>query len=121
MSSVISEKLAGDGLSTGPYRAPRGIAISCKVCVAKIKSAFQINEIQGRRVTYYMDENRLVRSFGEPHPIRDAFAGAIQDQDLVLEEKRLRNEGTDPAGTEQPSQDGDEMDERTARLRIRES
>ena len=103
MSSVISEKLAGDGLSTGPYRAPRGIAISCKVCVAKIKSAFQINEIQGRRVTYYMDENRLVRSFGEPHPIRDAFAGAIQDQDLVLEEKRLRNEGTDPAGTEQPS------------------
>jgi len=45
-----------------------------------------------------MDENRLVRSFGEPHPIRDAFAGAIQDQDLVLEEKRLRNEGTDPAG-----------------------
>jgi len=68
-----------------------------------------------------MDENRLVRSFGEPHPIRDAFAGAIQDQDLVLEEKRLRNEGTDPAGTEQTSQDGDEMDERTARLRIRES
>jgi len=33
----------------------------------------------------------------------------MQDQDLVLEEKRLRNEGTDPAKTEQPSRDGDEM------------
>jgi hypothetical protein len=41
---------------------------------------------------------------------------AIQDQDLVLEEKRLRNEGTDPAGTEQPSQDGYEMDEKNGQI-----
>src|SRR6266478_895011 len=40
----------------------------------------------------------------------------IQDQDLVLEEKRLRNEGTDPAGTEQPSQDGNEMDEKNGQI-----
>ena len=34
----------------------------------------------------------------------------------MLEEKRLRNEGTDPAGTEQPSQDGDEMDEKNGQI-----
>jgi len=34
----------------------------------------------------------------------------------VLEEKRLRNEGTDPARTEQPSQDGDEMDEKNGKI-----
>jgi hypothetical protein len=42
--------------------------------------------------------------------------GAIQDQDLVLEETRLRNEGTDPARTEQPSQDGDEMDKKNGQI-----
>jgi hypothetical protein len=45
-----------------------------------------------------------------------SFPGAIQDQDLVLEEKRLRNYGTDPAGSEQPSQDGDEMDEKNGKI-----
>jgi len=34
----------------------------------------------------------------------------------VLEDKRLRNEGTDPARTEQPSQDGDEMDEKNGKI-----
>jgi len=34
----------------------------------------------------------------------------------VLEEKRLRNEGTDPARTEQPSRDGDEMDEMNGKI-----
>ena len=34
----------------------------------------------------------------------------------MLEEKRLRNEGTDPARTEQPSQDGDEMDEKNGKI-----
>jgi hypothetical protein len=34
----------------------------------------------------------------------------------VLEEKRFRNEGTDPARTEQPSQDGDEMDEKNGKI-----
>jgi hypothetical protein len=43
--------------------------------------------------------------------------GAIHEE-LVFEEKRLRDEGTNAARTEQPTQDGDEMDERTARLRI---
>src|SRR5215467_3611096 len=45
-----------------------------------------------------------------------SFPGAIQDQDLAVEEKRLRNEGTDPARTEQASQDGDEMDENNAKI-----
>jgi hypothetical protein len=50
-----------------------------------------------------------------------SFPGAIQDEDLVLEEQRLRNEGTDSARTEYPSQDGDEMDEKNGkRLRIKE-
>jgi hypothetical protein len=34
----------------------------------------------------------------------------------VLEEKRLRNEGTDSARTEHPSQDGDEMDEKNGKI-----
>ena len=38
-----------------------------RLCIAKIKSACEINNIQRRRVTCYMDENRLVRSFGEGH------------------------------------------------------
>jgi hypothetical protein len=51
--------------------------------------------------------------------IWDAFpssSSANSDQDLVLEEKRLRNEGTDPARTEQPNQDGDEMDEKNGKI-----
>jgi hypothetical protein len=44
-----------------------------------------------------------------------SFPGAIQDEDLVLEEQRLRNEGTDSARTEHPSQDGDEMDEKNGK------
>ena len=45
-----------------------------------------------------------------------SFPGAIQDEDLVLEEQRLRNEGTDSARTEHPSQDGDEMDEKNGKI-----
>jgi hypothetical protein len=33
--------------------------------------------------------------------------GAIHDQELVFEEKRFGDYGTDAARTEQPSQDGD--------------
>jgi hypothetical protein len=32
--------------------------------------------------------------------------GAIHDQEMVFEEKRFRDYGTDAAGAEQPSQDG---------------
>jgi len=42
--------------------------------------------------------------------------GAIHDQELVLEEKRLRDYGTDPARTEQASQDGNEMDEKKGQI-----
>src|SRR4029077_17530058 len=45
-----------------------------------------------------------------------SFPGAIQDEDLVLEEQRLRNEGTDSARTEHPSQNGDEMDEKNGKI-----
>jgi hypothetical protein len=41
---------------------------------------------------------------------------AIHDQELVFEEKRLRNDGTDAARTEQPSQDGNEMDEKNGQI-----
>jgi hypothetical protein len=51
-----------------------------------------------------------------PTLIGRSLPGAIQDEDLVLEEKRLRNEGTEPAGAEQPSQDGDEIDERNGQI-----
>ena len=36
-----------------------------QLSLAKIKSACEINNIRRDRVTCYMDENRLVRSFGE--------------------------------------------------------
>jgi hypothetical protein len=42
--------------------------------------------------------------------------GAIHDQELVLEEKRLRDYGTDAAGTEQASQDGNEMAEKNGQI-----
>ena len=34
----------------------------------------------------------------------------------MFEEKRLRNDGTDAARTEQPSQDGNEMDEKNGQI-----
>jgi len=43
-----------------------------------------------------------------------SFPRAIQDQDL---EQR----GTDPTRTEQPSQGGDEMDEKNGKIHIKES
>jgi hypothetical protein len=38
--------------------------------------------------------------------------GAIQDQELMLEQKRLSNDGTGTARSEQASQGSDEMDEK---------
>jgi len=42
--------------------------------------------------------------------------GAIHDQELVLEEKRFRDYGTDATRTEQPSQDGNQMDEKNGQI-----
>ena len=42
----------------------------------------------------------------------------IHDQELVLEEKRLRNDGTDAARTEQAGQGSSEMDKKMTRLLI---
>jgi hypothetical protein len=39
-------------------------------------------------------------------------AGSDLREELLFEKKRLRNDGTDAARTEQPSQDGNEMDEK---------
>jgi hypothetical protein len=38
--------------------------------------------------------------------------GAIHNQQLVLKKKRLRNYGTDTAGSEQVGQGSDEVDEK---------
>jgi hypothetical protein len=40
------------------------------------------------------------------------MAGAIHDQELVLEEKGLRNYGTDPTRSEQPGHGGDQVDKK---------
>ena len=53
--------------------------------------------------------------------IRRSLPGAIQDQELMLEQKRLGNEGTGTARSEQTSQAGDEWIKRTTRSRITES
>jgi hypothetical protein len=42
--------------------------------------------------------------------------GDLKRWDLRETRKRLRNERTDPARTEQPSQDGDEMDEKNGKI-----
>ena len=44
--------------------------------------------------------------------IRRSLPGAIQDQELMLEQNRLGNDGTGTARSEQASQGGDEMDEK---------
>ncbi|HEX8812301.1 MAG TPA: hypothetical protein VF742_09950 [Terracidiphilus sp.] len=45
------------------------------LCLAKIKSACEINNIQRHRVACYMEENRLVRSFGKGHAYRNVYFG----------------------------------------------
>jgi hypothetical protein len=42
--------------------------------------------------------------------------GAIQDQELVLEEKRLRNDGAGAARSEQASQGSAEVDEKNDQI-----
>ena len=42
--------------------------------------------------------------------------GAIQEQELVFEEKRLSNDGTDPARSEQAGQGSKEMDEKNHQM-----
>jgi hypothetical protein len=42
--------------------------------------------------------------------------GAIHDQELVLEEERLCNYGTDPARSEQAGQNSDEVDEKNDQI-----
>src|ERR1700722_18891598 len=44
--------------------------------------------------------------------IRRSLPGAIQDQELMLKQKRLGNEGTGTAWSEQTSQGSDEMDQK---------
>ena len=55
--------------------------------------------------------------------IRRTLPGAIQDQELMLEQMRLGNDGTGTARSEseQASQGSDEMDEKATRSRITES
>jgi hypothetical protein len=43
--------------------------------------------------------------------VLNSLPGAIQDQELMLEQKRLGNDGTGTARSEQASQGSDEMDE----------
>ena len=41
------------------------------LCLARIKSAFEMNNIQRGRVTCYMEDIQLLRSFGEGHATPD--------------------------------------------------
>jgi hypothetical protein len=44
--------------------------------------------------------------------VLNSLPGAIQDQELMLEQKRLGNDGTGTARSEQASQGSDEMDQK---------
>src|SRR6266566_4841050 len=48
--------------------------------------------------------------------IRRSLPGAIHDQELVLDDKRLRNYGTDAARTEQASQGSNEVDKKNDQI-----
>src|SRR6516164_478645 len=48
--------------------------------------------------------------------IRRSVPGAIHDQELVLEEERLRNYGTGAARSEQAGQGSDEVDEKNDQI-----
>jgi hypothetical protein len=43
----------------------RNLVVLLILCLAKIKSAFEINQIQRGRATRYTDEIQLLWSFGE--------------------------------------------------------
>ena len=43
-------------------------------------------------------------------------AGAIHDQELVFQEKRLRDQGTDATRSEQPSQRNDQVDNKNGQI-----
>jgi hypothetical protein len=72
---------------------------------------------QGRRLKYNRGTEKTSRTDQERHPAgKDAVprrqsgrsvSGAIQDQELVFEQKGLGNEGTDAARLEQLGQDDD--------------
>src|ERR1700736_2085520 len=62
-----------------------------------------------------VDAARATASRQDPirrEQIRRSVPGAIQDQELMLEQKRLGNEGTGTARSEQASQGSDEVDEK---------
>jgi hypothetical protein len=52
-----------------PFQGEKPVAARddrpARLCPAKIKSTFEMNDIRGCRVTCYMEDIRLLRSFGE--------------------------------------------------------
>ena len=52
----------------------------------------------------------------DAHRFGDTVPGAIHDQELVLEEERLRNYGTGAARSEQAGQGSDEVDEKNDQI-----
>ena len=53
---------------------------------------------------------------GPPRIIGRSLAGAIHDQELVFQEKRLRDQGTDATRSEQPGQRGDQVDNKNGQI-----
>jgi hypothetical protein len=53
---------------------------------------------------------------GPPRMIGRSLPGAIRDQELVFQEKRLRDQGTDATRSEQPGQRGDQVDNKNGQI-----
>jgi hypothetical protein len=60
-----SRRIGRDVENSDQLTSSAGVFGRLPLCIAKIKSACEINNIHRCRVTCYTDENCLVRSFGE--------------------------------------------------------
>jgi hypothetical protein len=57
------------------------------VCLAKTKSGYEINNLHRRRVTCYMDEDRLVRSLAKNNDLAlSRFLDIIAPSDTMKRE-----------------------------------
>jgi hypothetical protein len=99
---VRSRGLCSSRLSCGNLEAPLAFASHC----GRMTGTPEV-----------IPQNRLSTTLARKDPvrrgqIRRSLPGAIQDQELMLEQKRLGNDGTGTARSEQASQGSDEMDEK---------
>jgi hypothetical protein len=87
----------------------RRVAVSCEVESVRNPPMGNSALAQSPQCIHLRDPESRQSRRGQ---IRRSLPGAIQDQELMLEQKRLGNDGTGTVRSEQASQGSDEMDEK---------